>query len=108
MVDTTERSAPTADDVLGLLREFRDPHRDALDVVDLGLVYDVRVCGGNVAVVLSLTERDADAAQRLAGAVEARLLAQPGIDHATVRVVWDPEWNPAMITPEGRQRLEKR
>lgn len=108
MVDTSQRSAPTADDIRGLLRDFRDPHRDDLDVVDLGLVYDLRVCGGNVAVVLSLTKRDAEAAQRLVGAVEARLLAHPGVDHATVRVVWDPEWNPAMITPEGRQRLEKR
>lgn len=108
MVDTLQHSAPTTDDVVEMLREFHDPHRDDLDLVELGLVYDLRACGGNVAVKLSLTEHDPDAARELAAAVRSRLLALPGVDHATVRVVWDPEWNPAMITPEGRERLESR
>jgi metal-sulfur cluster biosynthetic enzyme len=33
------------------------------------------------------------------------ILALPGVGDATVDIVWDPPWNPQMISPEGKERL---
>ena len=34
-----------------------------------------------------------------------KLLALPGVTEANVDLVWDPPWNPQMISPEGKERL---
>jgi metal-sulfur cluster biosynthetic enzyme len=34
-----------------------------------------------------------------------KLQGLPGVSEAEVEVVWDPPWNPQMISPEGREKL---
>jgi metal-sulfur cluster biosynthetic enzyme len=41
----------------------------------------------------------------ITGDARMKLLGLPGVTDAAVDVVWDPPWNPQMISPEGKERL---
>jgi metal-sulfur cluster biosynthetic enzyme len=77
-----------------------------LDVVSLGLVYDVREEGGAVVVEMTLTTPGCPASESLPEmareAVSDSLGPAAEID---VRVVWDPPWSPAMMTDDAGQAL---
>lgn len=69
-----------------------------LDVVSLGLVYDVREEAGTVVVEMTLTTPGCPAAETLPHEARAAVAAAVGDAAAVdVRVVWDPPWSPAMI-----------
>jgi probable FeS assembly SUF system protein SufT len=81
-----------------------------VNIVDLGLVYDVRIepsseTGKRVAVKMTLTAPGCGMGSVIAGDAQQKLLALPGVDDAVVEVVWDPPWHQSMITPEGRRVL---
>ncbi len=91
----------SASDVLGAawdaLRGVYDPEL-YLDVVSLGLVYDVRAEAGTVVVEMTMTTPGCPAAEVLPEM--ARVAVAGAVDGAVavdVRVVWDPPWSPAMI-----------
>jgi metal-sulfur cluster biosynthetic enzyme len=77
-----------------------------LDVVSLGLVYDVRAEEGTVVVEMTLTTPGCPASETLPemarAAVEAAVGSAAGVD---VRVVWDPPWSPAMMHDEAATAL---
>jgi len=72
-----------------------------LDVVSLGLVYDVRDEGGTMVVEMTLTTPGCPASESLpemaAVAIEERL----GATAVEVRVVWEPPWSPAMLREDA-------
>ncbi len=80
-----------------------------VNIVDLGLVYDMRITpegeGNRVDVKMTLTAQGCGMGTSIAGDARHKLLALQGVTDATVEVVWDPLWNPQMISPEGRDRL---
>ena len=81
-----------------------------VNIVDLGLVYDMRVTpsasGGNrVDVRMTLTAPGCGMGNFIGADARQKLLALPGVEEADVEIVWDPPWNPQMISPEGRERL---
>jgi probable FeS assembly SUF system protein SufT len=81
-----------------------------VNIVDLGLVYDMRVSdlGGNgkkVEVKMTLTAQGCGMGGYIAQDARSKLLELPGVEEADVEVVWDPPWSPQMISPEGRQLL---
>lgn len=73
-----------------------------LDVVSLGLVYDVRDEDGTIVIEMTLTTPGCPASETLpemARAAIAESAENPGaID---VRIVWDPPWSPALIDEEA-------
>ena len=87
------------------LAEVQDPEMP-INLVDLGLVYKLEVEGGLVKVDLTFTAMGCPAYEMILEDVRARLLAEPGIEHVLVKVVWDPPWSSEMLTPEGREALE--
>ncbi len=77
-----------------------------VNIYDLGLVYDVRVAAdGGVLVVMTLTSPHCPAAQTLPGDVEARVKSVPGVTNVAVKVVWEPPWNPGMMTEAAKLEL---
>jgi metal-sulfur cluster biosynthetic enzyme len=83
------------------LRKVKDPDLN-LNIVDLGLVYDVRVDGNNVAVDMSLTSPGCPSGPEIMGDAERVLKALPGVGTVTVNLVWSPFWTPDRIEPRVR------
>jgi metal-sulfur cluster biosynthetic enzyme len=83
------------------LRKVKDPDLN-LNIVDLGLVYDVRVAGNNVDVDMSLTSPGCPSGPEIMGDAERVLKALPGVGTVTVNLVWSPFWTPDRIEPRVR------
>jgi metal-sulfur cluster biosynthetic enzyme len=75
-----------------------------LDVVELGLVYDVALTGDDVSVRMTLTTAGCPLHDVIVGGVE-RALRAAGAAAVDVEVVWDPPWDPEMIGAAGRREL---
>jgi metal-sulfur cluster biosynthetic enzyme len=86
------------------LRECYDPEIP-VNIVDLGLIYDVRVNGAQANVKMTLTSPGCHLGGRIAGDVQEKLLALDEIEEANVELVWDPPWHQGMISAEGRKSL---
>ena len=91
------------------LRNVYDPEIP-VNIVDLGLVYDLRIAsvpggGSRVDVQMTLTAQGCGMGPAIAMDARRRIESLPGVVEADVRVVWDPPWNPNMISPEGKARL---
>ena len=83
------------------LRKVKDPDLN-LNIVDLGLVYDVRVVGSDVEVDMSLTSPGCPSGPEIMGDAERMLKALPGVATVTVNLVWSPFWTPDRIEPRVR------
>ncbi|MGD0076209.1 MAG: putative Fe-S cluster assembly protein SufT [Candidatus Binataceae bacterium] len=81
-----------------------------VNIVDLGLVYDMQISPDadgkrRVDVKMTLTAPGCGMGVSIAGDAQRKLLELSGVSDANVEIVWDPPWNPQMITPEGKERL---
>jgi metal-sulfur cluster biosynthetic enzyme len=95
---------PTKDDVMKALSEVIDPEV-RLSITDLGLVYDVNVDGGKAHVKMTLTTPGCPMASALRQMAEDAVAAVEGVTKAQVELVWDPPWNPSMVSDEARAKL---
>ena len=87
------------------LAEVDDPEMP-VNLVDLGVIYDVRECNGMVEVDLTFTAMGCPASEFILSDVRDRLLREPGVSEVRVNVVWDPPWTAARVTEAGRDALE--
>lgn len=87
--------------VLQTLRQVIDPELGC-NIVDLGLIYDVRIAGDHVSVLMTLTTPGCPMHESIRYGVQEVLLNLEGINAADVDVVWDPPWHPSMMTEIGR------
>jgi metal-sulfur cluster biosynthetic enzyme len=94
----------TKEQVLEALQECYDPEIP-VNIVDLGLVYDVEVVEDKVAVKMTLTAPGCGMGAMIAADAKQKVMALNGVSDATVDLVWDPPWNPGMIAEEAKQRL---
>lgn len=77
-----------------LLRDVIDPEI-GINIVDLGLVYEVRLSGDSTATVrMTLTTPGCPLGGYLDDAVREALWGVPGVRDIDVRIVWDPPWDP--------------
>jgi metal-sulfur cluster biosynthetic enzyme len=108
---TTETPADTPQDAGGgaisadqarlVLRRVKDPELN-LNIVDLGLIYDVHVDGSNVQIDMSLTSPGCPSGPEIMGEAEQQLRTIPGIGDVTMNLVWSPPWTPERIEPRVR------
>ncbi len=96
--------AVTEEQVYQALRECYDPEIP-VNVVDLGLVYDVKVIDDWVGVKMTLTAPGCPAHSWISQNVKQRVMQIPGIKDADVRIVWEPQWNPGMMSEEAKKTL---
>jgi metal-sulfur cluster biosynthetic enzyme len=94
----------TREDVYAALSAVRDPELP-MSVVDLGLIYDVRVDGTEVEVDMTLTSTGCPVHDLMVEDVRAAAAAVGGVSAARVSVVWDPPWTSNRIAPGGRRLL---
>tara|TARA_B100001750_G_scaffold237630_1_gene243006 strand:+ start:226 stop:555 length:330 start_codon:yes stop_codon:yes gene_type:complete len=94
----------TKDDVLEALRDVYDPEIP-VNIVDLGLVYEVEVADADVEVQMTLTFAGCGMGPYIAQQAEWRLAEVEGIEDINVDLVFDPPWTPDMITEEGKRLL---
>jgi probable FeS assembly SUF system protein SufT len=94
--------------VWDVLKTCYDPEIP-VNIVDLGLVYDMRISDDadakRIDVKMTLTAPGCGMGGSIAADARMKLLGLPGVNEADVQIVWDPPWNPQMISPEGRERL---
>jgi metal-sulfur cluster biosynthetic enzyme len=92
---------PTADQVKLALRKVKDPELN-LNIVDLGLIYDIVVDPTLVQVDMSLTSPGCPAGPQIMGDVENAIKAMPGVQRVAINLVWTPMWSPERIEPRVR------
>ena len=91
--------------VLDALREVIDPEL-GMNVVDLGLVYQVEVDGGNVRVAMTMTSPACPLGEVITDQAE-RVIQERVADLESVQVnlVWDPPWDPSRMSGSAKERL---
>lgn len=93
--------------VLEAMRQVIDPEIGC-NVVDLGLIYGITIVGTKVTVQMTLTTPGCPMGESIAQGAQWALLGLDGVDDAAVEIVWDPPWNPSMMTETGRAAIERR
>jgi FeS assembly SUF system protein len=77
-----------------------------VNIYELGLIYDIDVQpGGKVAVKMTLTSPACPVAGSLPGEVQDKVRSVDGVADADVEVVWDPVWNPSMMSEAAKLQL---
>ena len=95
---------PSVDQVKMALRRVKDPDLN-LNIIDLGLVYDIAVEDRTVKVDMSLTSPACPSGPQLMGDTERAARAVPGVADVMVNLVWSPLWSPDRIEPRVRAYL---
>jgi metal-sulfur cluster biosynthetic enzyme len=94
----------TEKDVRDALKAVKDPELN-LDVVVLGLIYDIEITEGDVQVVMSLTSPMCPVAEQLVAEAKATVLSVEGVTGCKVDLTFDPPWTPERISPLIRSSL---
>ena len=94
----------TEDQVKLALRRVKDPELN-LNIVDLGLVYDLDVAGDLVRVDMSLTTPACPSGPDIMRDAEEQLRSLPGVREVEMNLVWSPPWTPERIEPRVRAYL---
>ena len=94
----------TEDQVKLALRRVKDPELN-LNILDLGLVYAIRVDGNAVSVDMTLTSPGCPSGPEIMTEAERHLRAIPGVGDVAVNLVWSPFWSPERIEPRVRAYL---
>ena len=108
--DAADESRQTEVDALGdrvieALRTVYDPEIP-VNIFELGLVYKIDVDDQNVVHIdMTLTSPMCPVAETLPEEVKAKVEALDRVSAAMVKVVWDPPWNPSMMTEEAQLEL---
>ena len=100
----TDEPPPTVDQVKMALRRVKDPELN-LNIIDLGLVYDIAVDDRQVRIDMSLTSHGCPSGPQIMGDVERAARAIPGVSDVAVNLVWSPMWSPDRIEPRVRAYL---
>jgi metal-sulfur cluster biosynthetic enzyme len=86
-----------------VLKECFDPEIP-LNIVDLGLIYDVKVHPDNVAVKITMTSPACPSHVQIGEDIKVKL-SDAGFPEPRVEVVWEPAWSPQRISEAGRKAL---
>ncbi|MQF69808.1 metal-sulfur cluster assembly factor [SAR202 cluster bacterium AD-804-J14_MRT_500m] len=92
------------DNVIDAMKQVYDPEIP-INVVDLGLIYDVNVTDGNVHVLMTLTAPGCGMGPFIAQQAEWAIAELDGAEDVEVEMVFDPPWNPEMISEDGKKLL---
>lgn len=102
--DVSQSAAVSEDQVKLALRRVKDPELN-LNVMDLGLVYGIRVDGSTVNVDMTLTSPACPSGPEIVANVEKELRELEGVEQVQTNIVWTPFWTPERIEPRVRAYL---
>ena len=92
---------PTRDEVYEALRQVEDPEL-GMDIVELGLLYDVEVDGKNVKVTHSLTSMGCPAGPMIQEDINRVAREVPGVEDVDIELTWDPPWTPERMADDAK------
>ncbi len=102
---SADASGSLEESVIEALRTVFDPEIP-VNVYELGLVYGIDISPrGDVIVRMTLTSPGCPVAGSLPPEVEQKVLSLPGVTSARVDLVWDPPWNPSMMSEVAKLQL---
>ena len=105
MAEQTEQtSAINQDAVIDALRECYDPEIP-VNIVDLGLIYEVNIGVESVGIIMTLTAMGCPVAGDVMAEVESKLLEVPGVKKASVELTFDPPWTPERMSEDAKWEL---
>lgn len=87
-----------------ILKTCYDPEIP-INIVDLGLIYDMKIDGSKVAIKMTMTAPGCPAADLLVEDVRLKLQTLEDVEDVDVEVVWTPPWNPEMMSEEAKKLL---
>ena len=92
---------PTKDEVVEALRQVEDPEL-GMDIVELGLLYDVAVEGRRVRVTHSLTSMGCPAGPMIQEDINRVAREVPGVEDVDIELTWDPPWTPERMSDDAK------
>jgi len=93
---------PTKDEVVEALRRVEDPEL-GMDIVELGLLYDVEVEGPKVKVIHSLTSMGCPVGPMIQEDIHAVVAAiSPDVEDVEIELTWDPPWTPDRMSDDAK------
>ena len=95
---------PQVEAAWAALRDVLDPELP-ISIVDMGLIYDVRVSGRRVELDITFTATACPCADFIVQDIRTRLLEEPEFDDVQINIVWDPPWTNDRLTSLGRELL---
>lgn len=102
---TPDQTQSIQEKVIEVMRTIFDPEIP-VNVYELGLVYKIDVDAANaVTIQMTLTSPMCPVAGSLPPEVETKVRAIPGVTSAKVDLVWDPPWNPSMMSDIAKIQL---
>jgi metal-sulfur cluster biosynthetic enzyme len=102
--DSATSGGVTLDKAKLVLRRVKDPELN-LNIVDLGLIYDIQVDGSDINVDMSLTSPGCPSGPEIMGEAEKQLRTVPGVGDVKINLIWSPPWTPDRIEPRVRTYL---
>ncbi len=90
--------------VMDMLHNCYDPEIP-VNIVDLGLVYDVQVADDTVNVKMTLTSPGCPAHGMITESVKEKLESIEGVHQVNIEIVWEPPWDPSRMSAAARQQL---
>lgn len=94
----------TPDEIKEKLKECYDPEIP-VNIVDLGLIYDIEVEDDFADITMTLTAVGCPVADQMKAQVESKAAEVEGIDEVDCEIVFEPPWDPDMVTEEGEAAL---
>ncbi len=92
---------PTKDEVIEALHQVEDPEL-GMDIVELGLLYDVEVEGSKVKVIHSLTSMGCPAGPMIQEDIHAVAAQLAGVEDVEIELTWDPPWTPDLMSDDAK------
>jgi len=92
---------PTKEQVVDALRAVEDPEL-GMDIVELGLVYDVEVEGPKVKVIHTLTSMGCPVGPMIQENIDEIARAMPEVEDVEVELTWDPPWSPEKMSEDAK------
>jgi metal-sulfur cluster biosynthetic enzyme len=91
----------TKDEVVEALRQVEDPEL-GMDIVDLGLMYDVEVDGPKVKVIYTLTSMGCPVGPMIDEQINEVTRQVPGVEEVETELTWDPPWSPEKMSDDAK------
>ena len=95
---------PRVETIWAALKDVHDPELP-ISIVDMGLVYDVRVAGGVAELDVTFTAAGCPCMDFILMDIKERVLRIPTIDDVEINIVWDPPWTKDRLSADGRELL---
>ena len=93
------------ENIIEILQECYDPEIP-IDLWNLGLIYNISIKDNDIDITMSLTTPGCTMGQYMADDIKSKLIEQlKNVKNVNVEVVFDPPWQPEMMTDEGRKKL---